>query len=83
MSHNAPGSIGQNQSPGRVFKGKKMAGQYGNERRTIQNLKIIRVDVERNVCSVQRSCPRSTRGNCDLSPGGKTEINQRQPPKRR
>ena len=47
LSHRAPGSIGQNQTPGKVFKGKKMAGQMGNAQVTVQNLKIVRVDAER------------------------------------
>ncbi len=66
LSHNAPGSIGQNQSPGRVFKGKKMAGQYGNCRRTVQNLEVIRVDLERNVLLVKGAVPGA--------PGGKLII---------
>ena len=49
VSHRAPGSIGQNQTPGRVFKGKKMAGHMGNVQRTIQNLEVVRVDNERNL----------------------------------
>ncbi len=57
LSHNAPGSIGQNQSPGRVFKGKKMAGQYGNTRRTVQNLEIVRVDGDRNVLLIKGAVP--------------------------
>lgn len=57
LSHNAPGSIGQNQSPGRVFKGKKMAGQYGNECRTVQNLQIVRVDAEKNVLLIRGAVP--------------------------
>lgn len=57
LSHNAPGSIGQNQSPGRVFKGKKMAGHYGNCRCTVQNLEIIQVDAERNVLLIKGAVP--------------------------
>lgn len=57
LSHNAPGSIGQNQSPGRVFKGKKMAGQYGNTRVTIQNLEIVKVDTELNVLLIKGAVP--------------------------
>src|SRR5690606_9828954 len=49
LSHRVPGSIGQNQSPGRVFKGKKMAGQMGNERVTVQSLEVVRVDAEKNL----------------------------------
>ena len=52
-SHRVPGSIGQNQSPGRVFKGKKMAGHLGNEQNTIQNLEIIRVDSDRNLLLIK------------------------------
>ena len=62
LSHRAPGSIGQNQTPGRVFKGKKMAGQMGNCRRTIQNLMIVKVDSERNLILVRGGVPGS-RGN--------------------
>src|SRR5690606_23280551 len=47
LSHRAPGSIGQRQTPGRVFKGKRMAGHLGNARRTISNLEVVRVDPER------------------------------------
>lgn len=57
LSHRAPGSIGQNQTPGRVFKGKKMAGHMGNKRRTIQNQEVIRVDVERNILLVKGAVP--------------------------
>ena len=49
ISHRAPGSIGQNQTPGRVFKGKKMAGHMGNVKRTMQNLEVIKIDVVRNL----------------------------------
>ncbi|MDN3518739.1 50S ribosomal protein L3 [Aquisalimonas lutea] len=56
-SHRAPGSIGQNQSPGRVFKGKKMAGQMGNKRSTQPNLEIVRVDAERNLLLVKGAIP--------------------------
>jgi large subunit ribosomal protein L3 len=47
LSHRAPGSIGQNQTPGRVFKGKKMAGHMGNVKCTIQNLEVVKVDVDK------------------------------------
>lgn len=57
LSHRAPGSIGQNQTPGRVFKGKKMAGQMGNVRRTAQNLEVIRVDTERNLLLIKGAVP--------------------------
>ena len=57
LAHRAPGSIGQNQTPGRVFKGKKMAGQMGNVRRTMPNLEIVRVDAERNLLLVKGGVP--------------------------
>ena len=57
LSHRAPGSIGQNQSPGRVFKGKKMSGHMGNAKRCAQGLEIVRVDVERNLLLVKGSVP--------------------------
>ncbi len=57
VSHRAPGSIGQNQTPGRVFKGKRMAGHMGAVRRTQQNLEVVRVDVERNLLLISGSVP--------------------------
>ncbi|WP_343190496.1 50S ribosomal protein L3 [Buchnera aphidicola (Mollitrichosiphum nigrofasciatum)] len=57
LSHRAPGSIGQNQTPGRVFKGKKMAGHLGNKRVTIQNLNIIQIDFSKNLLLVKGSVP--------------------------
>lgn len=56
-AHRAPGSIGQRQSPGRVFKGKKMAGQMGNAQITVQSLEVIRVDAERNLLLVKGAVP--------------------------
>lgn len=57
LSHRAPGSIGQNQTPGRVFKGKKMAGHMGAERTTTQNLTVVRIDEERDVILVRGPVP--------------------------
>ncbi|HWM28353.1 MAG TPA: 50S ribosomal protein L3 [Woeseiaceae bacterium] len=57
LSHRAPGSIGQNQSPGRVWKGKKMSGHMGNVRRTVQNLEVVRVDAERNLLLIKGAVP--------------------------
>lgn len=57
VSHRAPGSIGQRQTPGRVFKGKRMAGHLGNARRTIQNLQVVRVDKERNLLLIKGALP--------------------------
>jgi large subunit ribosomal protein L3 len=59
LSHRAPGSIGQNQTPGRVFKGKKMAGHLGDVRKSIQNLDVVRIDAERNLILVKGSVPGS------------------------
>jgi large subunit ribosomal protein L3 len=56
-SHRVPGSIGQNQSPGRVFKGKKMAGHMGNARCTVQTLELVRVDVDRNLLLIKGAIP--------------------------
>jgi large subunit ribosomal protein L3 len=63
LSHRAPGSIGQCQTPGRVFKGKKMAGHMGDKQRTLQNLSVVRVDVERNLLLVKGSVPGATGSN--------------------
>jgi large subunit ribosomal protein L3 len=63
LSHRAPGSIGQNQTPGRVFKGKKMAGHLGNVRRTTQNLEIVKVDAERNLLLIKGAVPGSKGGD--------------------
>src|SRR5258706_5819014 len=59
ISHNKPGSTGQNQSPGRVFPGKRMAGHLGNVRRTILNLEVVRADAERQLLLVKGSVPGS------------------------
>ncbi|NJC99925.1 50S ribosomal protein L3 [Candidatus Erwinia dacicola] len=64
LSHRVPGSIGQNQTPGKVFKGKKMAGQMGNERVTVQSLDVVRIDAERNLLLVKGAVPGAT--GCDL-----------------
>jgi len=60
VSHRVHGSTGQNQSPGKVFKGKKMAGHMGDERVTIQGLEIVSVDAERNVLVVKGAVPGAT-----------------------
>ena len=57
LAHRVPGSTGQNQTPGKVFKGKKMPGQMGNKRCTVQNQKIIRIDAERNILLVKGTVP--------------------------
>ena len=63
LSHRAPGSIGQNQTPGRVFPGKKMAGHMGNKSRTSQNLEVVRVDADRNLLLVRGAVPGAKGGN--------------------
>jgi large subunit ribosomal protein L3 len=67
-SHRAPGSIGQNQSPGRVFKGKKMAGHMGNVKRTIQNLELVKVDAERNLLLIKGAVPGHKGANVVVTP---------------
>ena len=74
LAHRAPGSIGQNQTPGRVFKGKKMAGQLGNVRRTIQNLEIVRVDNERNLLLIKGAVPGHRGGRVIVRPAIKSRA---------
>ncbi len=71
LSHRAPGSIGQCQTPGRVFKGKKMSGHMGAERVTTQNLEIVRVDAERNLLLIKGAVPGSIGGNVIVKPAVK------------
>jgi large subunit ribosomal protein L3 len=71
LSHRAPGSIGQNQSPGRVFKGKKMAGHMGNRQVTTQSLEIVRVDAEKNLLLVKGAVPGATGADVIVSPAVK------------
>lgn len=71
LAHRAPGSIGQCQTPGRVFKGKKMAGHMGNVRRTAQNLEVVRVDAERNLILVKGAVPGSRGGDVVVCPAVK------------
>ena len=71
ISHRAPGSIGQCQTPGRVFKGKKMSGHMGNVKRTTQNLEIVRVDAERNLLLVKGAVPGSKGGDVVIRPAVK------------
>jgi large subunit ribosomal protein L3 len=71
LSHRAPGSIGQCQTPGRVFKGKKMAGHMGAERVTTQNLEIVRVDAERNLLLIKGAVPGATGGDVIVKPAVK------------
>lgn len=71
LSHRAPGSIGQNQSPGRVFKGKKMAGHLGAAQRCTQNLEVVRVDAERNVLAIKGAVPGAKGGDVMVKPAVK------------
>ncbi|ALS97288.1 50S ribosomal protein L3 [Lacimicrobium alkaliphilum] len=71
LSHRAPGSIGQNQSPGKVFKGKKMAGHMGAERVTVQSLEVVRVDAENNLLLVRGAVPGATGGDVIVKPAVK------------
>jgi large subunit ribosomal protein L3 len=68
LSHRAPGSIGQNQTPGRVFKGKKMAGHMGAVKRTAPNLEVFKVDLERNLVLVKGSIPGAPGGEIVITP---------------
>ena len=68
LSHRAPGSIGQNQSPGKVFKGKKMAGQLGNKQVTTQSLEVVRVDVENGLILVKGAVPGATGNDVIVKP---------------
>lgn len=68
LSHRAPGSIGQRQTPGRVFPGKKMSGQMGNVRRTSVSLEVIQVDVERGLLLVKGALPGPTGGDLLVRP---------------
>lgn len=68
VSHNRPGSTGQNQDPSRVFPGKRMAGHLGNVRCTVQNLEVVRVDAERQLLMIKGALPGSKGGNVIVSP---------------
>ena len=70
-SHRVPGSIGQAQDPGRVFKGNRMAGQYGNTKSTVQNLVVVRVDAERNLLLVKGAVPGSINSDVVVRPSVK------------
>ncbi len=72
LSHRAPGSIGQNQTPGRVFKGKKMPGQMGNKRCTVQTLEVVRVDSERHLLLIKGAIPGAPGTRVEVKPAVKT-----------
>ncbi len=71
LAHRSNGSIGQNQTPGRVFKGKKMSGHMGAEQVTTQNLHVVRVDAERNLLLVRGAVPGATNGDLIIKPAVK------------
>ena len=71
LSHRAPGSIGQCQTPGRVFKGKKMAGHMGAERVTTHGLEVVRVDAERNLLLIKGAVPGAPGGQVIVRPTAK------------
>jgi large subunit ribosomal protein L3 len=71
LSHRAPGSIGQNQTPGRVWKGKKMSGHMGSANVTTQGLEIVRVDVERNLLLIKGAVPGAPGGDVIVRPAVK------------
>jgi large subunit ribosomal protein L3 len=71
LSHRSPGSIGQRQTPGRVFKGKKMSGHMGNVRQTMQNLEVVKVDVERGLIAIKGSVPGAPGGDVIVRPAAK------------
>lgn len=71
LSHRAPGSIGQRQTPGRVFKGKRMAGHMGAVRRSALNLEVIRVDLERGLIAVKGAVPGANGGDVVVRPSAK------------
>lgn len=71
LSHRAPGSIGQCQTPGRVWKGKKMSGHMGAERSTVQSLEIVRVDAERNLLLIKGALPGATGSHVVVQPAVK------------
>ena len=73
LSHRAPGSIGQCQTPGRVWKGKKMAGQMGNVRKTTQSLEVIRVDLDNNLLLIKGALPGATGSSVIVRPAIKVK----------
>ncbi len=77
VTHRSPGSIGQRQTPGRVFKGKRMAGHMGVQRRTIENLVVVRVDAERNLLLIRGAVPGAPGGQVIVRPSVKAAAKAR------
>jgi large subunit ribosomal protein L3 len=73
LSHRAPGSIGQRQTPGRVFPGKKMAGHMGNVNRTSMNLEVVKIDNERHLIAIKGAVPGAPGGNVIIRPAVKSK----------
>jgi large subunit ribosomal protein L3 len=77
VSHRTPGSIGQRQTPGRVFQGKRMSGHMGVQRRTIENLSVVQVDAERNLILVRGAVPGAEGGTVIVRPSVKKAAQAR------
>lgn len=73
LSHRAPGSIGQRQTPGRVFKGKKMSGHMGNVKQTIRNQEIVKIDKARNLILIRGAAPGAPGGRVVITPTTKAK----------
>ncbi len=76
-AHRAPGSIGQNQTPGKVFKGKKMAGQLGNKPCTVQNLTIVQIDQERGLLLIKGGVPGAPGADVIITPAVKAKSQEK------
>lgn len=77
VTHRSPGSIGQRQTPGRVFKGKRMAGHMGVQRRTIENLEVVRVDADKNLLLIRGAVPGAPGGQVIVRPSVKAAAKSR------
>jgi large subunit ribosomal protein L3 len=73
-SHRVPGSIGQNQTPGRVFKGKRMAGHMGNVRCTVQSLELVRIDADKNLLLIKGAIPGAPGARLEIRPAVKKQV---------
>ncbi len=73
LSHRSPGSIGQRQTPGRVFPGKKMSGHMGAVNRSSMNLEVVKIDTERHLIAIKGAVPGAPGGNVIIRPAAKTK----------
>src|SRR5208282_473766 len=73
LAHRVPGSIGQRQTPGRVFQGKRMSGHMGVQRRTVENLRVVEVDAERNLLLIRGAVPGTDGGTVIVRPSVKAK----------